>query len=137
MGFREKIENNLIHPSLNQGDETIGYFNAVLGKDSLKMQLLGKWSLFSIKRYAIILSKKGLYLVEWKGSQKFVAKRYYDWKEVKINKFQAKKGWGQGGFILGISTSDIDVNFDGIYKDEIKDEFIMDKVCSDFIESKM
>ena len=72
MGFREKIENNLINPSIQDGDELIGYFNCVLRKDSLKIQLLGKWALFATKRFAIALSKKAIYLIEWKGSQKFV-----------------------------------------------------------------
>ena len=47
MGFREKIENNLINPSIQEGDELIGYFNCVLRKDSLKIQLLGYWALFA------------------------------------------------------------------------------------------
>ena len=136
MGFREKIENNLINPSIQDGDELIGYFNCVLRKDSLKIQLLGKWALFATKRFAIALSKKGIYLIEWKGSQKFVTKTFYEWKDVKIKKIEFKKGWGNSDFLLQISTTDLDAKFEGTYRDEIKDEFIMDKKCREFIESK-
>jgi hypothetical protein len=87
---RKEAYQNIIIPNLKEGEELVGYFQAMYRLPFWKLVLFGAFAAFSNKVYYVAVTSKGVHFHKLTFLGKLHSSLYYSWEE--IVKIKIKKG---------------------------------------------